>query len=1040
MWRLIAGACLLITLGMIWYERRAGKKAVLWWAWRVLVFVLLLLTMVLNSRAVVLVEEELFPASAKAPAWVAPGRKGSSSSVSATEWGLFHQRELLRRANRVTRVHQEGLRADSTHSYDAIRYELEIYIQHSANYISGEMRMTFVAREALSTMPVHLSHLTCNEIRLDDDACEFALEDDVLQVLLPATVAAGDTALLYVNYEGTPWTDNDLGMSISNGVAYTASDPWGTRQWAPCYDEPFEKALWDVSVRVGSDFEVLSNGSLLEIEDLGDGTECWHYRHSYPISSYLVSVCAANYTVVDSNWGELPIGWMVYPSHAAAAQAGFSRLGDMLTCYTELYGEYPFERYYMAEAPIYTGWGGMEHQTCTTMGNNLVAGGLAYEAITTHELSHQWWGDALTPVDFRAVWLNEGWATYSEPLYFQYQADGDWGEFLDYMHQIHQTYLSWDGEYLPIYDPPLDDLFNVSQYEKAASVIHMLRYVMGEESFWQSVHDWYNTYLYLTVDSEDYRGILEAASGLDLEWFFDQWIYQGGYPTYRYGYQTFQDADSCTVAFSVTQTHQVQDTFSMPVPVRVTTSSGSFDYRVTIDEEGGQVAFRLPGQLEELEFNTDEWILCRQMEVVLPDQVVFVLNSLALNDEIGGNGDGHLVSGECADLVLELVNEGGYGRNLQFSLETEDPRITVSGQWPVLAECFYGEAIHLEAGHVHLTGSSINEPGPVELSLTIRTEDGEDLVLPLRVLVGLPEILLVDDDDQNDYGLYYTPALDSLGAWHDCVTASQLSTVDVGQYRALIWYTGDSGNGIDMDELVQLRRLFNAGVAVCITGQDAVDQWPQDSLDAWFSTSIESESNGQVYLNGQPDTFAPISGLLIGASGALNQTSPSSLSATWNLPLAYYQDGSVAAVCTHNGPGPGGAVLFGFGLEALSGMANTASRERWLDFALALLLEDWADVAPPAESALVPRELELAAAPNPFNPMTRLYYTLPLSGPVILGLYDLTGRCVRELVREPQSAGQHELVLEAGSLASGLYLLNLRAAGLSRSERLLLIK
>lgn len=974
------------------------------------------------------------------------GGQAATPLPGAAVWGGFLDgSRFLHRQGAVDLSGRDAARRDSLHAWDALAYQVALRLQLSPAWLDATVEIEAVAREDLGALDLQLRGYAITTAQVNGLDVSLSRLDDQLSLDLGAhPLAAGDSARILLAYGGTPVAQAGVGLFVSPQIAYTLSDPWGTRNWIACFDEPFDKALWSVSVRADSTLTTLSNGALLSVENHGDGTSTWSYAHDRPMSSYLVSLVTGHLTILEDSWQGLPLRWCVYPQHVAPAWEAVSRAGQMFDCFTGLWGDYPFASYAMGEAPIYGGMGAMEHQTCTTVGNGIIAGGLQYESIIAHELSHMWWGDAVTPVDFRHVWLNEGWATYAEALYFQYLAGGDEQAFLDYLRQIHQTYLGWDSQFLPIYDPPVNDLFNTSQYEKAASVLHMLRDLMGDAAFLQAQRDWQAARRYGTVDTPDYQAALEAAGGLDLTEFFQQWIYSGGYPTYQTVTESRAQGDSCRVHLTVGQSHQVLDSFRARVPLRIVTDQAQLDTLVWIEAPSTQLGWTLPGTFDTLIFNHRETVLCRHLvvpPVTGPPQ--WRMSGFAIDDSTGGNGDGDLARDESGWLSLELRNVGGWDTGIQFSLDSPD--LEVSGTWAIVDEAGGGATVLLPTGVVQLSGWDGADMDYADLVLHSVSDHFGEQAAAIRLPMGDPWLILATSQSQEDLRPFYQIPLDSLRIFTDgmIVDADQLPPEGLPEATGLLWFSGDSGQRLTPDQQAWLKQSYEIfWTKTLVTGQDA---WDDPVADCLFQP-ITLDVN-EVLVDGVPGSpFQGLTALLIGAGGAGNQTSPSSLAlcpevgSCGEWVLAVYHNSQEPALL-----GVGfcdvdySLFAAGFGFEAISGMAGTSSREAWLAAAAELLFTDTA--LRPASLPERPLGFWLGMPhPNPFNPVARIPYELSRAMPIRLSLHDLLGREVRVLAEGRQAAGANELSLEGSGLAAGLYIVTLKTEGRHVSRKVLLLK
>jgi aminopeptidase N len=228
----------------------------------------------------------------------------------------------------------------------------------------------------------------------------------------------------------------------------------------------------------------------------------------------------------------MPLVYYVYPEHLALARQKFAVTRRALEIFAPLYGEYPFlsEKYGMAEFP----WGGaMEHQTITSMGASIIASATNNgELVIAHELAHHWWGDLVTMKTWDDIWLNEGFATYSEVLFFERYLNIDPGELMSLSYDDGKVLGKLGGTVTAEdLDNPFDDRGAI--YTKGAWVLHMLRHIVGEQAFFDSLKDYRERFAFGNASTLDLQQVFEAHYGSPLDWFFQQWIYATGRPSYK---------------------------------------------------------------------------------------------------------------------------------------------------------------------------------------------------------------------------------------------------------------------------------------------------------------------------------------------------------------------------------------------------------------------------------------------------------------------------------------------------------------------------
>ena len=381
-----------------------------------------------------------------------------------------------------------------------------------------------------------------------------------------------------VNYSGKPQSSGFGSFAFgkregsNEPLIWTLSEPFYARTWWPCKDLPEDKAdSAGIAVTVPENLTAVSNGLLTNINNNGDGTRTFFWHEKYPITTYLISlaVSAYEYTVDYFRYSptdSMPVEFYITPEKSAGAFGSYSGLpqtADMLEVFSALFGLYPFpdEKY----AQVEFGWGGgMEHQTATSLYVSAVG---TSEYLVAHELAHPWWGDMVTCRDWHHIWLNEGFATYSEGLYLEAR-DGR-AALNDYMQDIKKPIGYWGSLYRENIDN-LWDIFSNTVYDKGAWVLHMLRYVVGDETFFNILQTYASDPLlvYGTAVTEDFQAVCETVYGESLDWFFAEWVYGVGRPYYKYSWTSMRLEDLYNVTVKI---DQVQDgiIFTMPLEIYI---------------------------------------------------------------------------------------------------------------------------------------------------------------------------------------------------------------------------------------------------------------------------------------------------------------------------------------------------------------------------------------------------------------------------------------------------------------------------------------
>ena len=457
-----------------------------------------------------------------------------------------------------------------------------------------------------------MSNMTVTQVRLGLTNYAFTRPGNLIDVTLDRPYDAGETFQVQVLYNGIPdatgfgsisW--QKTGGSALGSMVSTLSEPDGAKTWWPCKDRPDDKATVEEWWTVPDTWTATGNGLLIATSPNGAGKKQYRWKMHDPLTTYLVSVAATGYATFSQTYtplagGSMPIDHYVYPEHLANAQVSFTPLPAMIAFYAQKFGEYPFveDKYGMSEFP----WGGaMEHSTNTSYGYQLVNGAHNYDYVMAHELSHQWWGDTVSPQTWADIWLNEGFATYSEALWAE-NLGGATG-YRNYMNSFWSSAFSGS-----VYNPA--DLFGSTVYDKGGWVQHMLRHVVGDANFFNAMRDWYANNTDGNGNTAQYQATQEARFGATLDFFFQEWVYGTSQPRYEYGWTTGSVGDGTYHTYvRIRQTQTSGLLFKMPVDLTLVTPSGNQVRTVVNDQLDQDLVLTTTTPVTGLLFDDQDWIL-----------------------------------------------------------------------------------------------------------------------------------------------------------------------------------------------------------------------------------------------------------------------------------------------------------------------------------------------------------------------------------------------------------------------------------------------
>jgi aminopeptidase N len=429
-----------------------------------------------------------------------------------------------------------------TERYDVHFYFLDLEMTNTSTYLEGSSEMQAIANENLDSALIEFyPSFTISTITVDGNPVAYSRVNTAIKI--PVNKLQGENFSIKVFYSGTPPTaatnplggggmTNDDSPSWGNWVTWSLSEPFAAYEWFPCKQSLKDKidscAVW---VTVPTACKAGSNGLLENITDFGNGTHRFEWKHRYKIDYYLISVAVAEYVEYNVianpvNSGPVLIQNFIYnnPGTLPNFQADIDETADFIELYDVLYGPYPFanEKYGHCMAPI---GGGMEHQTMTTQGffNN---------TLTAHELAHQWFGNHVTCASWADIWVNEGFASYSEHLMLENLYPGQ--EDADMMDR-HNDVKSSSGGSVWVLDS-LNDASIFSGrlvYNKGASIIHTLRFLINDDDlFFDALHQYQSQYAFSTASGLDFIHVVENVTGMNFTNFMQEWYFGEGFPTY----------------------------------------------------------------------------------------------------------------------------------------------------------------------------------------------------------------------------------------------------------------------------------------------------------------------------------------------------------------------------------------------------------------------------------------------------------------------------------------------------------------------------
>lgn len=477
------------------------------------------------------------------------------------------------------------------HSYDVIKYTLNLDLYNcfktpGNKAYTGLDEINFKIDSTLNSIQLNASYasLVIDSVRLSNGTVlnfDHSSTTNILTITLDRSYNPNEIVTVRVYYRHNNVSDQAF-FSTSSGYVYTVCEPEGARNWFPCWDKPSDKALTDIMVKVPSNALLGANGRLQDSTKIAD-TIWYHWVSRDPISTYLVVLTGKTGYNVDIVWWHKlsnpndSVPMRLYYSTGENITPTKNAIVDLTNFYSQVFCEHPFEKNGFASVSGFGG--GMEHQTLTTISPSWSA----VMSLISHEYGHQWFGDMITCGTWADIWLNEGFATYCEALYYEHTSGytayksnvtADANEYLSSNPGWAMYNASWINT-----TPPMGTLFNTAiTYDKGACVLHMLRYTIGDSLFFAALKAYASdtvNFKYKCAVTDDFTAKISSVAGQDLSWFIDQWVKEPNHPTYQNTYGILDlGAGSWRVNFKTTQTQSNTVFHKMPIVIKVIFASG----------------------------------------------------------------------------------------------------------------------------------------------------------------------------------------------------------------------------------------------------------------------------------------------------------------------------------------------------------------------------------------------------------------------------------------------------------------------------------
>lgn len=503
-------------------------------------------------------------------------------------------------------------------NYDLKYHKLEWQVNPMVREITGKITSHFIPSSSVSMIEFDFSSAMVVDSVVYNGVQTTAthLATDILQVDFPSAISAAILDSIIVYYHGVPPTTGFGSFTQSShagdSIIWTLSEPYGARDWWPCKQDLIDKIdSIDIIITHPNQYRAVSNGILIS-ENIIGSNKITHWKHKHPIATYLICFAVTNYSVYStfSPFGldTVEIVNYIFPEDSLASIPQTAVVNEQMQLFDTLFGIYPFydEKYGHAQM----GWGGgMEHQTITFVGS------FGYELLA-HELAHHWFGDAVTCGSWEDIWLNEGFATYLSGLCYEHLQPIYWMPFKINISAAAASVTN--GSVFCTDTTDVNRIFDAElTYFKGAMILHTLRWVIGDSAFYAGIY----SYLHDAGISfgfskfEQFKMHMETASAQDLTWYFNDWYYGEGFPTYTISWGSV-GGNNINISIEQTQSDPSVSFYELPVPIRF--KNATQDTTVIFDHTfaGQFFSTTLSFAPDSAFFDEEIWILSKNNSVV----------------------------------------------------------------------------------------------------------------------------------------------------------------------------------------------------------------------------------------------------------------------------------------------------------------------------------------------------------------------------------------------------------------------------------------
>lgn len=506
----------------------------------------------------------------------------------------------------------------SKRGIDVLHYDISLDIDHTNKNIESTVAITLVKSSQSTDLSLELSEdMKIKEVAVDGKKAEYSRDGD--KVKINSKKHDKDTLIIKVSYEGNPSRRKNFffGRINSLPVIYTLNEPENARDWLICNDIPGDKATLNFAITNDSGFTSISSGNLDSVVSKpGSAKKTFHWSTDYPIATYLISFFSSKYvseyeTFKGISGKTLDLSIYGFPWQKGKLRRILDDHKDFIKVMEKYFGEYPFQNEKYSVVAFLWQMGAMEYQTASGFGSGFIDNYPSNMNIFVHELGHQWFGNSVSPLTWKDIWLNEGFATFAEWLYLEESGKKEGQDYLGRALKEEKMPHFFPG---PIYAP--EEIFSSGVYIKGAWVLRMLRHEMGDELFFKFLKEYYNRNKFSNADTKGLVELVNEISGRNFDEFFDQWIFSGqGIVSLETGKMEVKEkTGKYKVSLKLKQVQEEKRTYNLLMDVRFTGDKKSVTKSFRLNNREAVVSIDLDFKPSKFELDPENYSLFRMAD------------------------------------------------------------------------------------------------------------------------------------------------------------------------------------------------------------------------------------------------------------------------------------------------------------------------------------------------------------------------------------------------------------------------------------------